>query len=120
MQLKEPPRKRVAETREGVTRTVHDACGFKIYMNINFYPDGEPSELFLTVAKKGSVIGGFARTVAVLISVMLQYGIPWEVIYGKLEKMKFDPQNDKYTSLIDTIAQNMNEIVTLAKEGTHK
>ena len=121
--MKEPPRNRVAETREGVTRKIPDACGFELYMNINFYSDedgGGPSEVFLTIAKKGSIVGGFARTIAVLISVMLQYQIPWEVIYGKLEKMKFDPRNAQYTSLIDAIAQNINEIVTLAKEGTHK
>ncbi len=119
--LKEPPRERTKETRAGVTRTIHDACGFKLYMNINFYATedgGGPSEIFLTVAKKGSMIGGFARTLAVLLSLMFQYGIPWEVIYSKLDKMKFDPMTSEYTSLVDAIAQNMNEIITVVKEKT--
>lgn len=111
MTNKEPPRTRVEETREGVVRTIPEACGFRLYMNVNFYPEGAPSEVFLTIAKKGSIVGGFTRAFAVLISVMLQYGIPWEVIYGKLEKMKFDPSDGVYTSLVDAIAQNMNEIV---------
>lgn len=112
--LSEPPRKRIPETRYGVTRKIPDACGFTLYMNINFYPDelgGGPNEIFLTVAKKGSIVSGFTRSFAVLISVMLQYGIPWSVIYEKLNGIKFDPQSDEYTSLIDAIAQNINEIV---------
>lgn len=110
--LHEPPREHVAETRKGVTRKVSDACGFELYINVNFYPDSnEPSEIFLTIAKKGSVVSGFTRALAVLISVMLQYGIPWSMIYDKLEKMKFDPQSEQYTSLIDAIAQNVNDIV---------
>jgi len=112
--LIEPPRKRVAETRNGVTKTVNDACGFKLYMNINFYPDedgGGPNEIFLTIAKKGSVVSGFTRTFAVMVSLLLQYGVPWSVIYNKLDKIKFDPQNEKYTSLVDAIAQNINEVI---------
>ncbi|KKL96841.1 hypothetical protein LCGC14_1840430 [marine sediment metagenome] len=108
----EPPRERVAETRNGVTQTIRDACGFKLFINVNFYPDGGPSEIFLTIAKKGSIVSGYTRAFAVLISLMLQYGIPWSVIYEKLSKMKFDPMDDKYTSLVDAIAQNVNEIVT--------
>ena len=118
--IKDPPRVRVEQTREGVLRKVPDACGFELYINVNFYPDGRPSEVFLTIAKKGSIVGGFARAFAVLISVMLQYQIPWEVIYHKLEKMKFDPMCDQYTSLVDAIAQNVNEIVTIVgKEDAH-
>lgn len=108
----EPPREHVEQTRAGVVHKVPDACGFELYININFYPNGEPSEVFLTIAKKGSIVGGFAKALAVLISVMLQYHIPWEVIYKKLSKMKFDPLNAEYTSLVDAIAQNINEIVT--------
>ena len=121
----EPPRERTAETRMGVTQKVSNACGFELYVTVNFYPDGdlkldlhggEPSEVYLTIAKKGSIVGGFTRVFAVLISVMLQYHIPWEVIYGKLNKMKFDPHNDEYTSLVDVIAQSINEIVKGAQE----
>ncbi len=119
--MNEPPRERTAETRAGVTRKVPDACGFELYINVNFYPENsngdiKPSEVFLTIAKKGSVINGFVRTFAVLISVMLQYGIPWDVIYGKLEGMKFDPMDAKYASLIDAIAQNVNDIVKGVQE----
>ncbi len=112
----EPPRERVAETRAGVTQKVPNACGFELYVNVNFYPDGDkgPSEVFLTIAKKGSIVGGFTRAFAVLISVMLQYKIPWEVIYDKLNKVKFDPMNAEYTSLVDAIAQSINEIVVIA------
>ena len=114
----EPPRERVEETRTGVTQKVLNACGFELYVNVNFYPDDDkgPSEVFLTIAKKGSIVGGFTRAFAVLISVMLQYHIPWSVIYGKLNKMKFDPMCDEYTSLVDAIAQSINEIVTVVAE----
>jgi len=103
-------RVRVTENRKGSTRRVV-ACSFKAYVTVNFYENGKPSEVFMTISKHGSIIAGFARALAVLLSVLLQYGAPWEVIYGKLSGMKFDPYDEKYNSLVDAFTQTINEIV---------
>jgi len=105
-------RRRVKHTRAGVVTKVR-ACGFETYVNVNFYEeDLRPCEVFLTIAKRGSTVGGFARTLAVLLSLMMQYGIPWEVIYNKLHGIRFDPSDAEYSSLVDAIASAINDIVT--------
>jgi ribonucleoside-diphosphate reductase alpha chain len=92
---------------------IHKAsgCGFEFYVTVNFYVDGKPSEIFIKIAKQGSTLNGFTTAVSVLVSVMLQYGIPWEVIYKKMHGMRFDPWDDNYTSLIDAFAENINKII---------
>ncbi len=111
-----PNRTRVSETRTGIIRKNVNACGYECYVNVSFYEDGEPSEVFITIAKRGHVISGFAKALAVLMSVMFQYHIPWVVVYNKLRGMKFDPQDEKYTSLVDAIVNEMNIIIVTRKE----
>ena len=93
---------------------IHKAsgCGFEFYITVNFYEDSnEPSEVFIKIAKQGSTLNGFTTAISVLVSVMLQYGIPWEVVYKKMGGMRFDPWDDKYTSLIDAFAENINQVI---------
>lgn len=109
-------RERVAADRKGLTRRV-DACGFRLYVTVNFYADGRPSEVFITIAKRGSIIAGFARTFAVILSIALQSGVPWPVLYGKMHGVKFDPFDGKYESLVDAIASVVNKLVEKKKRS---
>ncbi len=91
------------------------ACGFEYFITINFY-DGtphRPAEMFITISKQGSIIAGFAKALFVLMSVSLQYGMPWEVVYNKLSGMKFDPFDDEHSSLVSAMVEDINNIVTL-------
>ena len=40
------------------------------------YEDGAPGELFITMSKEGSTIGGLMDSLGTAISVALQYGVP--------------------------------------------
>jgi ribonucleoside-diphosphate reductase alpha chain len=55
------------------------------------YDDGRPGELFIKMAKQGSTLSGFADAVGILTSIMLQCGIPLEVLASKLQHMRFEP-----------------------------
>ena len=46
-------------------------------------PDGRPGELFITMAKEGSTIGGLMDAFGTAISMSLQYGVPLEVFVNK-------------------------------------
>lgn len=69
--LREPlPNKRHTE-REKVT--VH---GITVYVEVGFYEDGRPGEVFLKAAKYGTNIRDMFDGLAIVLSVALQHGIP--------------------------------------------
>src|SRR5205823_2469058 len=49
-------RERLPHTRRSLTHKF-DVQGHEGYINVGFYPDGRPGELFITMAKEGSTIG---------------------------------------------------------------
>jgi ribonucleoside-diphosphate reductase alpha chain len=66
--------------------------GYESYLTVGFYPDTQkPGETFLTTAKEGSTISGLLDTVATLISIALQSGVPLKVLVRKFKDMRFDP-----------------------------
>lgn len=66
--------------------------GFESYLTVGFYPDTmKPGETFITTAKEGSTISGLFDTIATLISMCLQSGIPLKTLVRKFKDMRFDP-----------------------------
>jgi ribonucleoside-diphosphate reductase alpha chain len=50
-----------------------------------------PGELFVTMSKEGSTIGGLMDTVGTLTSIALQYGVPLESLVKKFAYQRFEP-----------------------------
>ena len=66
--------------------------GFESYLTVGFYPDsGKPGETFITTAKEGSTISGLFDTIATLVSMCLQSGVPLKVLVKKFKDMRFEP-----------------------------
>ena len=66
--------------------------GYESYLTVGLYPDtGKPGETFITTAKEGSTISGLFDTIATLISMCLQSGIPLKTLVRKFKDMRFDP-----------------------------
>ena len=65
--------------------------GHEGYITVGFYPDGRPGELFITMAKEGSTIGGLMDVLGTSISMGLQYGVPLEVFVNKFAHSRFEP-----------------------------
>src|SRR6266496_124822 len=55
------------------------------------YDDGRPGELFITMAKEGSTVGGLMDAFGTAVSMSLQYGVPLEVYVNKFSHMRFEP-----------------------------
>ena len=55
------------------------------------FDDGTPGELFVTMAKEGSTISGFADAFAQAISYALQYGVPLQALVDKFSHVRFEP-----------------------------
>ncbi len=66
--------------------------GFESYLTVGFYPDTMmPGETFITTAKEGSTVSGLFDTIATLISMCLQSGVPLKTLVRKFKDMRFDP-----------------------------
>jgi ribonucleoside-diphosphate reductase alpha chain len=85
-----PRRERLPDTRQSLTHKF-SVSGHEGYINVGLYPDGRPGELFITMAKEGSTIGGLMDCFGTAISMSLQYGVPLEVLVNKFSHTRFEP-----------------------------
>jgi ribonucleoside-diphosphate reductase alpha chain len=105
----QPVRRRMADTRTSITHKF-DIAGHEGYFTVGLYDDGTPGEMFITMSKEGSTIGGLMDTIATLTSVSLQYGVPLQDLVRKFANQRFEPsgytknpQIRLATSLVDYI-----------------
>ncbi|MDQ3339429.1 MAG: vitamin B12-dependent ribonucleotide reductase [Myxococcota bacterium] len=65
--------------------------GHEGYLTVGLYPDGTPGEIFVRMAKEGSVIAGLMDSFATSISLALQHGVPLHVLIEKFKGTRFEP-----------------------------
>ena len=90
----ERPRMRVlleASTESEWVACHLESLGHEGYITVGLFDDGTPGEIFLTMAKEGSTISGFADAFAQAISYALQYGVPLQVLVDKFSHARFEP-----------------------------
>ena len=91
--LNAPPRAvrhKLQEERASITHK------FKIgdhegYITVGLYPNGEPGELFITMAKEGSTVSGLMDSFALAVSIALQHGVPLKLFCEKFAHTRFEP-----------------------------
>jgi hypothetical protein len=65
--------------------------GHEGYITVGLYEDGKPGEIFVRMAKEGSVIAGLMDSFALAISLALQHGVPLKVLCDKFRSTRFEP-----------------------------
>ena len=85
-----PLRRRMPATRNSITHKF-DIAGHEGYLTVGLYDDGSPGELFITMAKEGSTIGGLMDCFGTAISMCLQYGVPLKTLAEKFAHSRFEP-----------------------------
>ncbi len=66
--------------------------GYESYLTVGLYPDtNKPGETFITTAKEGSTVAGLFDTIATLVSMCLQSGMPLKSLVRKFKDMRFEP-----------------------------
>jgi ribonucleoside-diphosphate reductase alpha chain len=85
-----PLRRRLPDTRASITHRFN-VSGHEGYLTVGLYDNGGPGELFITMAKEGSTIGGLMDCLGTAISVALQYGVPVESLVNKFAHQRFEP-----------------------------
>ncbi len=89
--VERPLRRRLPDTRQSITHRFNVA-GHEGYLTVGLYDDdGRPGELFITMSKEGSTIGGLMDCLGTAISVALQYGVPIESLVTKFAHQRFEP-----------------------------
>lgn len=89
--VKEVPRRRkLPEERMSITHKF-SVAGHEGYLHVGMYEDGTPGEIFIKMSKEGSTLSGVMDTLALSLSMNLQYGVPLEVLCGKLVHTRFEP-----------------------------
>ena len=61
------------------------------YITVGLYPNGEPGELFITMAKEGSTVSGLMDSFALAVSIALQHGVPLKLFCEKFAHTRFEP-----------------------------
>ena len=85
-----PHRERLPATRPSITHKF-SVGGHEGYLTVGQYEDGQPGELFITMAKEGSTVGGMMDAFATAISLCLQFGVPLADLVKKFTHQRFEP-----------------------------
>jgi ribonucleoside-diphosphate reductase alpha chain len=116
-----PLRRRLPDERRAITHHFSIA-GQEGYLTVGVYDDGLPGEIFVRMAKEGSTISGLMDSIATVVSLALQHGVPLDVLCAKFSHTRFEPSgwsgNPKIgyaTSLMDYLFRWM-ELKFLKKE----
>jgi ribonucleoside-diphosphate reductase alpha chain len=65
--------------------------GHEGYVTVGLYPNGQPGEIFVRMAKEGSTISGLMDSFATAASLCLQHGVPLKVLVDKFAHTRFEP-----------------------------
>ncbi len=91
--LNGPPRAvrhRLPEERPSLTHKFGIA-GHEGYITVGLYPNGQPGEIFIKMAKEGSTVSGLMDSFATATSLALQHGVPLKVLCEKFAHSRFEP-----------------------------
>ena len=99
--------------------------GQTIYLTLGEYPDGRLGEVFLDLARCGSVLRAFGNALAVFLSIGLQHGVPLALFVNALKGVSFEPcgpvtgseEGREAESILDYIAQQIEAFYLQSEQG---
>src|SRR6202044_4043477 len=83
-------RHKLKEERMSVTHKFNIG-GHEGYIIVGLYPDGQPGEIFIKMAKEGSTVSGLMDSFALAVSISLQHGVPLKLFCEKFAHTRFEP-----------------------------
>ena len=122
-----PIRKRLPD-KGSAHRHKFEIGGQKGFLHFGFYPDSNKlGDMFAEISKGGSTLNGLMNTIAISVSMMLQYGIPPEEIIDAYKELQFEPsgmtsnKDIKFASSIpDYIAKYIENLINKDKPDQKK
>lgn len=86
------PLRRKLPTTANSVRHKFNVSNHEGYLHVGLHEDNSPGEVFITMNKEGSTVGGLMDVIGTLTSVALQYGVPLENLTKKFRFQKFEPK----------------------------
>ena len=83
-------RRRLPDERHAVTHKF-SIGGHEGYLTVGHYEDNTPGEIFVIMAKEGSVVSGLMDSFATSVSIGLQSGVPLKTYVDKFSHTRFEP-----------------------------
>lgn len=74
--------------------------GQTLYLCVGEYPDGRPGEVFLDIAKQGTLLRGVMNSLARVVSLALQCGCGVEQVVSTLKGMDYPPDGPVEGSVV--------------------
>ncbi len=110
--IKEVPRRRKLPDERLSIAHKFSVAGHEGYLHVGMYEDGSAGEIFIKMNKEGTTLSGVMDTLALSLSMNLQYGVPLEVLCGKLVGTRFEPMGSttnreipRATSMMDYLGR---------------
>jgi ribonucleoside-diphosphate reductase alpha chain len=107
--ISKPLRRRLSAERQSITHKFSIA-GHEGYFTVGLYDDSTPGEFFIKMSKEGSTLSGIMDSLALSISLNLQYGVPLEVLISKFTHSRFEPSGMTSNSEIPMVKSIMDYI----------
>ena len=90
-----PQRRKMPLERKSVTRTFRlasDGQAIEFEFIVGMFDDGSVGEIFIHADRQGAMLSGFLDATGIMISMLIQYGVPLPKIIRKLKGMRFPPE----------------------------
>ena len=88
-----PPRYRLPDERVSINGKLSIVGADEAYkVTCGYYAHGDLGEVFVRQEREGGPWGAMLDALATVMSIGLQYGIPWKAFEDKLARWRFDPQ----------------------------
>lgn len=116
-------RRSLPDVRQSITHKtiIHDLSmgDVSLFLTVGLYPDGtdgyigkEPGEVWINIGKVGTTLRGLTDTIAIELSLLLQYGVPLEDLVEQFRGQTYAPLGEtsnpdipECSSIIDYVVQ---------------
>jgi len=90
-----------------------------IYLTVGEYDDGSPGEIFIDIAKAGTLLRGTCDALARVISVALQCGTPLQHVLTALRGLDYPPQGSVMNSSNVKEAKSVADWIAMELTATY-
>src|SRR5262245_23113687 len=91
MPLARGEREKMPNRRRGWAQKVTIGGKQKVHVRSNAFPDGRPAEVFIDMSKDGAAFRAVMKSLAISVSIGLQYGAPLREFIDAFGGMNFEP-----------------------------
>lgn len=82
-----------------------------LFITVGLYENGDLGEVWINIGKQGTTLRGLTDTVAICLSLMLQYGVPLNAIVTQFRHHRYEPMGRTTNPEIETCVSIIDYVV---------